>query len=67
MAHAVELDTLIVNGEQATYGDHPYICSLQRRQGFFYYHICGCVIYNRNTVITAAHCLDGARYVRVLY
>jgi len=53
-------ESRIVNGQEATYGDHPYICSIQLRQGFSFYHICGCVIYNTNTVVTAAHCLDGA-------
>jgi len=60
LGEGAEIESRIVNGEFATYGDHPYICSLQLRQGFSYYHICGCVIYNTNTVITAAHCLDGS-------
>ena len=54
------MDQLIVGGEIATYGDHHYICSLQEYYAFFgWYHICGSVIYNPNTVVTAAHCVDG--------
>jgi secreted trypsin-like serine protease len=54
-------DSRIVNGENAVYGEHPYICSLQLRQGGSWYHICGCVLYNTRCVITAAHCVDGTK------
>ena len=47
----------IVNGQDAEYGDHPYICSLQSRSGGQWYHICGAVLWNNEYVVTAAHCL----------
>ncbi|XP_076437403.1 chymotrypsin-like serine proteinase [Babylonia areolata] len=49
----------IINGNVSTYGKHPYICSLQRQQSNQWYFICGAVIYNENTILTAAHCVDG--------
>nr|KAG5695068.1 hypothetical protein BaRGS_032561 [Batillaria attramentaria] len=64
---SAETDTKIVGGSDATYGDHPYIGSLQARSGTSWYHICGAVIYNQNTIVTAAHCLgNSASSYRVL-
>lgn len=55
-----EIQGRIVNGQEATYGSHPYICSLQQGLlGIFWSHICGSVIYNERTIVTAAHCVDG--------
>jgi trypsin len=45
----------IVGGTASTYGSIPWIVSLQRTS-----HFCGGVIYNANTIITAAHCVSGA-------
>ncbi|KAL8571012.1 hypothetical protein ACOMHN_037872 [Nucella lapillus] len=57
----------IIYGDSATYGDHPYICSLQLRQWGIWFHVCGAVIYNENTLLTAAHCVEyyGASRLRV--
>ena len=61
-----EIDQHIVGGEMATYGDHHYICSLQENYFFGWFHICGSVIYNRNSVVTAAHCVDGKTYMFII-
>ncbi|XP_070208479.1 chymotrypsin-like serine proteinase [Littorina saxatilis] len=59
-AAKAEVGQRIVGGEVATYGEHPYICSLQQGVfGLFWSHICGAVIYSNTKVVTAAHCLDG--------
>jgi len=50
----------IVGGVNANYGDHPYICSLQRQNWIYWSHVCGSVIFNENYVVTAAHCLGEA-------
>lgn len=50
----------IVGGTTAVRGEHYYIASLQTRSGNLWYHICGGVIYNRNYIVTAAHCLGSA-------
>ncbi|KAK7093959.1 chymotrypsin-like serine proteinase [Littorina saxatilis] len=55
-----EVSQRIVGGTTATYGEHPYICSLQVQSGGSWYHICGSVIWNNNNVVTAAHCLSGS-------
>lgn len=49
----------IVGGGNASKGNHDYICSLQSRSGTSWFHICGSIIYNARTVVTAAHCLSG--------
>ncbi|KAH7032621.1 trypsin-like protease-like protein 1 [Microdochium trichocladiopsis] len=44
----------IVGGEAASAGDFPFMVSLS---GFGYdYHMCGGVLLNANTVVTAGHC-----------
>jgi trypsin len=45
----------IIGGEPAAAGEFPYIISLSSQFGF----ICGGVLLNENTVVTAAHCTDG--------
>jgi len=51
----------IVGGRPAKDGEVPYIISLQRK-GWSggWSHSCGGSILNENTIITAAHCVDGA-------
>jgi len=46
----------IVGGINAALGEFPYIISLQIWEGG---HICGGSIYDEQTVVTAAHCIDG--------
>ena len=48
----------IVNGEEATYGDYPWMVSIQIPSGGGLFHICGGVIWNNNYVVTAAHCMN---------
>ncbi|KAL8614978.1 hypothetical protein ACOMHN_029723 [Nucella lapillus] len=56
-----EGNTRIVGGEDADQKEHPYICSLQQSSWWGSFgHICGCVIYKKSHVITAAHCVDGS-------
>ncbi|KAK7476622.1 hypothetical protein BaRGS_00032168, partial [Batillaria attramentaria] len=55
---SAEISPRIVGGSDATYGDHYFIGSLQKRSGTSWYHICGAVIYNENIIVTAAHCLE---------
>jgi len=56
--------TRIVGGDQASAGDGSYCISLQRTS-----HSCGGTIFNKNCIITAAHCIDGvsASSLRVRY
>lgn len=56
-----EADGKIVGGVVAKEGEVPYIISLQRK-GWSggWSHSCGGSILNANTIITAAHCVDGA-------
>ncbi|XP_011180898.1 trypsin [Zeugodacus cucurbitae] len=44
----------IVNGEETNIQAHPYQISLQTKSG----HFCGGSIINKDTVVTAAHCLQ---------
>lgn len=46
----------IVGGKDTTIRAHPYQVSLQTKSGS---HFCGGSILNADTVVTAAHCLDG--------
>jgi len=47
----------IVGGTQAVANEFPFLISLQRTDGSYYYHICGGSIYSANYIVTAAHCL----------
>ncbi|KAF2889807.1 hypothetical protein ILUMI_16366, partial [Ignelater luminosus] len=46
----------IVGGENANPGQFPYIVSLQSTSGS---HSCGGSIINADTIVTAAHCIQG--------
>jgi secreted trypsin-like serine protease len=49
----------IINGEDADNGEYPWQGSLQTASGS---HTCGCILIDRNWVLTAAHCVGGAGY-----
>jgi len=47
----------IINGEEAKANSWPWMVSLREKSGQFYSkHICGAVIIDKNTVLTASHC-----------
>jgi len=46
----------IINGHFTEPGEHPFICFLAITTPE-YFSYCGSVIYNRNTILTAAHCV----------
>lgn len=49
----------IVGGTPADVGAYPWQLSLELRQlGFFWSHICGAVLINQDTALTAAHCVE---------
>ncbi|XP_064611960.1 fibrinolytic enzyme, isozyme C-like [Liolophura sinensis] len=49
----------IVGGTPADVGAYPWQLSLELRQlGLFWSHICGAVLINQNTALTAAHCVE---------
>jgi secreted trypsin-like serine protease len=57
-----ELDPQIVGGEPVPNGDFPFVASLgDVREGATVYgrHYCGASLIDRNSVLTAAHCVQG--------
>ncbi|XP_059617443.1 trypsin-1-like [Phlebotomus argentipes] len=46
----------ITNGQDAAFGEFPYICSMQWVLITASSHVCGCSVINPNWVLTAAHC-----------
>ena len=55
-----DVGSYIVGGRPAIAGEVPYIVSLQYTGwGGGFSHRCGGSILNKNTIITAAHCIDG--------
>ncbi|PAA94663.1 hypothetical protein BOX15_Mlig007344g1 [Macrostomum lignano] len=48
-------DRLIIDGVEASTGQHPDLVSLQRNGN----HFCGGTLYDKRTVVTAAHCFYG--------
>uniref|UniRef100_A0A8C3KPZ6 Peptidase S1 domain-containing protein n=1 Tax=Calidris pygmaea TaxID=425635 RepID=A0A8C3KPZ6_9CHAR len=54
----------IVGGQDAVVGSWPWAVSLQlRRPGNNFAHVCGGVLVNENSVLTAGHCVTGREYV----
>ncbi|KAL8569988.1 hypothetical protein ACOMHN_056420 [Nucella lapillus] len=56
----------IIGGVEAEYGEHPYICSLQNLYSGQWHHVCGSVIWNKDYMVTAAHCVDWNGRFRVV-
>ena len=49
----------IINGTRTSRGDYPFMVSVQLDLGNgSFLHFCGASIFDRNHVITAAHCVD---------
>jgi trypsin len=58
----------VAGGHIASAGELPYILSLQRSGVAGWTHICGAVLVDSDTAITAAHCVEGSAFgVRVHY
>ncbi|NXI59935.1 TMPSC protease, partial [Chloroceryle aenea] len=52
----------IVGGHDAQIGTWPWSVSLQHRQAWAHFvHICGGVLINKDSVLTAAHCIAGRK------
>jgi len=47
----------IVNGQDATISDAPYMAALMIRNGGDFIHLCGAALLKTNKVLTAAHCV----------
>ncbi|KAK4872936.1 hypothetical protein RN001_014965 [Aquatica leii] len=60
-AHKI-LEDKIVGGVEAGIGQFPYVVSLRYHQE----HFCGGSIIDQNTVLTAAHCVDGIKIFKIL-
>ncbi len=56
----------IVGGSPALAGQYPYMASL-RSSSTPTTHMCGAVFYNARTLITAAHCVTGIKYLVAYY
>ncbi|XP_016994517.2 trypsin theta [Drosophila takahashii] len=61
-ADPFEREGRIVGGEDTTIRAHPYQVSLQTKSGS---HFCGGSIINGDTILTAAHCLQGKKAAKV--
>ncbi|XP_017038771.1 trypsin theta [Drosophila ficusphila] len=57
-----EREGRIVGGEDTTIRAHPYQVSLQTKKGS---HFCGGSILDKDTILTAAHCLVGRKVSKV--
>lgn len=63
------IDSRIVGGQKAALGQFPFACNLRSydaannvRGAFF----CSCSLIKPNTVLTAAHCIEGADYTQTI-
>lgn len=59
----------IVNGTVSIKHNYPFMVNLIHKEpGYYPYHFCGGAIYDKWTVITAAHCVDGeyASYIKLV-
>jgi len=54
-----EVDTQIVGGQKAKAGQFPWQISLKRSGSYGWSHSCGGSILDKNTIVTAAHCVSG--------
>ncbi|XP_074532244.1 elastase-1-like isoform X3 [Halichoeres trimaculatus] len=61
-----EIHEKVVGGEVARPNSWPWQISLQYRSGSRYYHTCGGTLIQRGWVMTAAHCVDSGRVLRVV-
>ncbi|RXG57206.1 Trypsin-1 [Armadillidium vulgare] len=52
------VDSYVINGRDAEYGEFPYMASLQDSSFGFDYPICGGAVYNDKFILTAAHCVN---------
>jgi Trypsin len=50
----------ILGGADAPFSSHPSELALQRLSGSSWSHLCGAVLVGSQTVLTSAHCVDGA-------
>ena len=58
MVSGDDVEQLIVGGKPAKEKEIPFQCSLEVTFNEQWYFLCGAVVYNQFTLITAAHCID---------